>query len=154
MNINPSLTYEQVLNELEREGAAHDAVETEHRHKWLNLERETAELLQLLILCGRRRRVLEIGTSNGYSALWLAAALRRIPNARRLITIERESEKANQARLNLARLAWKSGWIFVWGMQPRWLAVWKERSMQCSLTPIALAPQSSWQFFFQNWKRM
>jgi predicted O-methyltransferase YrrM len=103
MNINPSLIYEQFLKELEQEGAAHDAVETEHRHKRLNLERETAKLLQLLILCGRRRRVLEIGTSNGYSALWLAAALRRIPNAGRLITIERESEKANQARQNLAR---------------------------------------------------
>ena len=58
--------------------------------------------MQLLILSGRRRRVLEIGTSNGYSALWLAAALCRIPNALRLITIDRESEKADQARQNLA----------------------------------------------------
>jgi predicted O-methyltransferase YrrM len=103
MSIDPSLIYEQCLNELEQEGAAHDAFETDHRRKRLNLERETAQLLQLLILCGRRRRVLEIGTSNGYSALWLAAALRRIPNAGRLISIERESEKANQARQNLAR---------------------------------------------------
>jgi predicted O-methyltransferase YrrM len=102
MNINPSPIHEQFLNELERAGAAHDAVETEHRRKRLNLETETARLLQLLILGGRRGRVLEIGTSNGYSALWLAAALRRIPDARRLITIERESEKANQARQNLA----------------------------------------------------
>jgi predicted O-methyltransferase YrrM len=99
MNINPSPTF---LNELERAGAAHDAVEKEHRGKRPNLESETAILLQLLILSGRRRRVLEIGTSNGYSALWLAAALCRIPNARRLITVERESEKANQARQNLA----------------------------------------------------
>jgi predicted O-methyltransferase YrrM len=99
MNINPSPTF---LNELERAGAAHDAVEKEHRGKRPNLESETAKLLQLLILSGRRRRVLEIGTSNGYSALWLAAALCRIPNARRLITVERESEKANQARQNLA----------------------------------------------------
>ena len=99
MNINPSPIF---LNELERAGAAHDAVETEHRRKRLNLESETAKLLQFLILSGRRRRVLEIGTSNGYSALWLAAALRRIPNARPLITVERESEKASQARQNLA----------------------------------------------------
>src|SRR6202043_160928 len=103
MNLKPSLIYEQFLNELERAGISHDAVETEHRRKRLNLESETAKLLQLLILSSRRRRVLEIGTSNGYSALWLACALRRIPNAHRLITIERESEKANQARQNLAK---------------------------------------------------
>src|ERR1700726_3934532 len=102
MNLKPSLIYEQFLNELERAGIAHDALETEHRRKRLNLESETAKLLQLLILSGRRRRVLEIGTSNGYSAIWLAAALRRIPNARPLITVERESEKAGQARQNLA----------------------------------------------------
>jgi predicted O-methyltransferase YrrM len=99
MNINPSPIF---LNELERAGADHDAVEMEHRRKRLNLESETAKLLQFLILSGHRRRVLEIGTSNGYSALWLAAALRRIPNARRLITVEREAEKTSQARQNLA----------------------------------------------------
>jgi predicted O-methyltransferase YrrM len=102
MNINPSPIYAQFLNDLQRAGIAHDAIETEHRRKRLNLEPETAKLVQLLILSGRRRRVLEIGTSNGYSALWLAAALCRIPKARRLITIEREREKANQARQNFA----------------------------------------------------
>jgi predicted O-methyltransferase YrrM len=102
LGTNPSSNYEQLLKELERAGAAHDAAETEHHRKRLNLERETAKLLQLLILSGRRRRVLEIGTSNGYSALWLAAALCRIPRSHPLITIERESEKANQARHNLA----------------------------------------------------
>ena len=99
---NPSPNYEQFLSELERAGTVHDAGEPEHRRKRLNLERETARLLQLLILSSRRRRVLEIGTSNGYSALWLAAALSRIPGSYQLITIEREAEKANQARHNLA----------------------------------------------------
>lgn len=104
MDVNPSAMYEQFLIELERAGAAHDSVQTAHSRKRLNLERETAKLLQLLILTGPRRRVLEIGTSNGYSALWLAAALRRIHGARPLITIERDSEKANQARQNLAHV--------------------------------------------------
>jgi predicted O-methyltransferase YrrM len=104
MNSHPSAIYEQFLIELERSGAAHDSLETSHARKRLNLERETAKLLQLLILTGSRRRVLEIGTSNGYSALWLAAALRRIPGACPLITVERDSEKANQARRNLAHV--------------------------------------------------
>ncbi|MGB8011445.1 MAG: class I SAM-dependent methyltransferase [Terriglobales bacterium] len=103
MTIDPSSIHEQILYELELAGAAHDAAQAEHRRKRLNLERETAKLLQLFILSGRRRRVLEIGTSNGYSALWLAAALLRIPDAHQLITIERDAEKAEEARLNIAR---------------------------------------------------
>lgn len=92
-----------LLRELEAAGAAHDAAEPERRRRRLNLERETGQLLQLLILNGRRRRVLEIGTSNGVSALWLADALRRIPGAVPLTTVEREPEKAAQARENLVR---------------------------------------------------
>src|SRR6202043_2487050 len=97
------------LDQLEREGLAHDSAQAEHRQKRLNLEQPTAQLLQLVILSGSRRRVLEIGTSNGYSALWIADALRRIPGAEPLITIERDSEKAAQARQNLS-LAGLAAW--------------------------------------------
>jgi predicted O-methyltransferase YrrM len=91
------------LEKLEQEGLAHDAVQTEHRHKRLNLEGSTAQLLQLLLLAGGRRRVLEIGTSNGYSALWIAHALRRIPGAQPLTTVERNPDRAAHARENLSR---------------------------------------------------
>ena len=96
-------TLEPVLRELESAGVAHDAAELEHRRKRLNLERETARLIQLFILHGRCGRVLEIGTSNGVSALWLADALRRIPGAMPLVTIEREAGKAAEARANADR---------------------------------------------------
>lgn len=101
---------ETILRELEAAGPAHDAAEPERRRKRLNLERETAQLLQLLILHGRCRRVLEIGTSNGVSALWIADAVRRIPSAAPLVTIEREAEKAGEARANIAR-AGLSDWV-------------------------------------------
>jgi predicted O-methyltransferase YrrM len=98
----PNPEFEAFLGQLEQEGLAHDAAQSEHRFKRLNLENPTARLLQLLIMSGGRRRVLEIGTSNGYSALWIADALRLIPGAEPLITIERDPEKAAQARQNLS----------------------------------------------------
>ena len=103
-----------VLRELEAAGAAHDAAEPERHRKRLNLERETAQLLQLFLLHGRCGRVLEIGTSNGVSALWLADALRRVPGAMPLVTIEREAGKAAEARANADR-AGLADWVDVRG---------------------------------------
>jgi len=87
------------LDALHGEGAAHDAREVERRRKRLNLERPAAELLYLLLRASRRRRVLEIGTSNGLSALWIQAALRVTGGV--LTTIDREPDKIAEARENL-----------------------------------------------------
>ena len=87
------------IEALEREGAVHDAGEPERRRKRLNLERPAAELLHLLLRATGRRRVLEIGTSNGLSALWIQAALRVTGGT--LVTIDRESAKQDEARRNL-----------------------------------------------------
>src|SRR3712207_6208130 len=91
-----------VLADLERSGRENDAREGDRARKLLNLERATAELIHLLIRTSRRRRVLEIGTSNGYSAVWLAAAL-RLTGGMPLTSIERDGAKLAQARENLAR---------------------------------------------------
>jgi predicted O-methyltransferase YrrM len=91
-----------VLRKIEAFGQSNDAQETDRARRMLNLERSTAELIQILVLSSARKRVLEIGTSNGYSALWLASALQRIPQAQRLLTIEHDARKVQQARLNIA----------------------------------------------------
>jgi predicted O-methyltransferase YrrM len=93
---------EQLLRELEELGRENDRRVSERRDRLLNLERPTAELIWLLLQSTRRRRVLEIGTSNGYSTIWLAAAVRHAPPAR-FISIERFPEKLAQARRNLER---------------------------------------------------
>ncbi len=63
-----------LLDELEEWGRANDARTPERSAKVLNLEPETAGLISLLICSGRRSRLLEVGTSNGYSTIWLAWA--------------------------------------------------------------------------------
>jgi len=57
------------------------------------------KLLHLLALAQGARRILEIGTLGGYSALWLARAL---PADGRLVTLEREPRHAEVARQNFA----------------------------------------------------
>ena len=88
-----------LLGRLEGEGARYDAGEASHARRRLNLERPTAELVALLVRVHGARRVLEIGTSNGVSALWIADALRDAGG--RLVTVERDAEKSAQAGANL-----------------------------------------------------
>jgi predicted O-methyltransferase YrrM len=57
-------------------------------------------LLYLLARFGRARRILEVGTLGGYSAIWLARAL---PPDGRLVSLELEPKHAQVARANLAR---------------------------------------------------
>jgi len=92
-----------VLRDLEDLGRANDAREADRSRKMLNLERDTAELLHVLVRTGRRRRVLEIGTSNGISTIWLAAALQATGAPEPLVSVERDADKLAQARANLER---------------------------------------------------
>jgi predicted O-methyltransferase YrrM len=98
----PSPEVRRLLHELEEFGKAHDAREPRHARRMLNLEPDTAELMSILARSSRARRVLEIGTSNGYSTLWLAASI--VPRGGLVTTIDRSAEKQQMARENLARV--------------------------------------------------
>jgi len=87
------------LRQLEEHARAHDAREPEHSRKLLNLEPETAELVSILARSSRARHVLEIGTSNGYSTIWLAASVGL--EGGRIISIDRSREKHKMAQENL-----------------------------------------------------
>jgi predicted O-methyltransferase YrrM len=58
------------------------------------------KLLQILALAQAPKRILEIGTLGGYSALWLVRAL---PPGGRLVTLEVEPRHAAVARENFAQ---------------------------------------------------
>jgi len=58
------------------------------------------KLLQILAQVLGARRILEVGTLGGYSAIWMARAL---PPDGRLVTLEADPKHAEVARANLAR---------------------------------------------------
>lgn len=87
--------------ELERFGEANDAVNTERPRRMLNITRDTGEFLSVLVRAMLARRVLEIGTSNGYSTLWLAEAARDIGGS--VTTVELSPFKIGLASENFAR---------------------------------------------------
>ena len=66
----------------------------------INVSPTAGKLLYLLARLVGARRVLEIGTLGGYSAIWLARAL---PDDGRLVTLELEERHAAIARANLVR---------------------------------------------------
>ncbi len=88
-------------DELARFGSHNDACETERGRRMLNITADTGELLSVLVRFGNARRVLEIGTSNGYSTLWLAEAAAAIDG--RVTTLEFAANKVAMARANFAR---------------------------------------------------
>ena len=89
----------QLLTELEESGRRHDAQEHDHSRKMLNLEPATAHLISMLVRGSRHTRLLEIGTSNGYSTIWLAWATR--PFGGHVISIDRDAHKLALADDNL-----------------------------------------------------
>lgn len=90
-----------LLGELEQKGREHDARQTEHSKKMLNLEPDTARLVHILARSGGAKRILEIGTSNGYSTIWLASVVAE--NGGRVTTIDVSADKQTMARENLQR---------------------------------------------------
>ncbi|MFC3285887.1 O-methyltransferase [Litchfieldella rifensis] len=89
-----------LLAELERKGEENDARTTERCRKYLNITRDTGQFLAVLLKAMQASSVLEIGTSNGYSTLWLAAS---IVESGRITTVEVSPDKVREARDNFAR---------------------------------------------------
>ena len=90
-----------LLSELERFGEANDNATAERPRRMLNITRDTGEFLSVLVRATAAQRVLEIGTSNGYSTLWLASAARATGGA--VTTVELADYKVGLARQNFSR---------------------------------------------------
>ena len=80
--------YESVLKRLEKTA-----------REYTNIAPENGQFLSILIRSIRAQNVLEIGTSNGYSAIWIAAALKETGG--RLITFEFDPKRAAEAEAHL-----------------------------------------------------
>jgi predicted O-methyltransferase YrrM len=90
-----------LLHDLHREGREHDARHEDRLLRLRNLEPETGALLNLLVRTLGARDLLELGTSNGYSTIWLAEAAARTGG--RVTSVEVDPERTAQAARNLAR---------------------------------------------------
>ena len=90
----------ELLETLARFGEDNDAVETARPRRMLNVTRDTGRLLWILAGAVRAARILEVGTSNAFSTIWLADAARAIGG--RVTTLEVNPDKIARARGNLA----------------------------------------------------
>jgi predicted O-methyltransferase YrrM len=90
-----------LMAELEQLGKANDSSTSERARKMLNITHDTGEFLAVLVRATLARRVLEIGTSNGYSTLWLATAARAIGGS--VTTVEFSDYKVGLASKNFDR---------------------------------------------------
>jgi len=90
-----------LLDELARYGADNDARETERPRRMLNITPDTGRLLSIIVRATRATRILEVGTSNAYSTIWLADAARETGG--RVTTLELLPAKVSLARENLRR---------------------------------------------------
>jgi predicted O-methyltransferase YrrM len=66
--------FDAVAAALYADGQQHDAAQADRTTRRRNLEPESAALLAVVCQAMGARRIVEIGTSNGYSTLWLARA--------------------------------------------------------------------------------
>jgi len=92
----------RLLDELAEFGRANDARETDRSRRMLNITPDVGRLLSMLARVLNARHILELGTSNGYSTIWLAWAA--TATGGHVTTIEAAPNKIAMARENLARV--------------------------------------------------
>lgn len=92
-----------LLEKLAQFGQENDARETERPKRMLNITRETGRLLWILVRATHATRILEVGTSNAFSTMWLADAAKSTGG--RVITLELNPAKIELARANLSSAA-------------------------------------------------
>lgn len=92
---------QKLLLELEQFGLSNDGAIADRPLRMLNITRDTGEFLSVLVRTMNAQRVLEIGTSNGYSTLWLALAAKAIKG--HVTTVELSDFKLALAAKNFER---------------------------------------------------
>ncbi|MBJ9721019.1 DUF1442 domain-containing protein [Acinetobacter calcoaceticus] len=81
----------------------HDAQQADRLQRYRNIEAESAQLLSQLIRMQQAKSILEIGTSTGYSTLWLAEAAQATHG--QVITVEIDANRSTEAKRHATELA-------------------------------------------------
>ena len=91
---------EQVLRRLQEEDGRDRVDGTSMQRRLRAVTPDVGQFLRLLVKMTDARRILEVGTSGGYSTIWLASAARETGG--RVTTLELDAAKVERARENLA----------------------------------------------------
>ncbi|MDY6451631.1 O-methyltransferase [Acinetobacter faecalis] len=86
------------IDALYQQFQAHDQAHSDRLKRYRNIEPESAELLNVLIRAQQSKHILEIGTSTGYSTLWLAYAAQA--TSAKITTLEIDAERSELAHQN------------------------------------------------------
>jgi predicted O-methyltransferase YrrM len=89
----------RLAGRLYEESHAHDQALSDRLERFRNVEPATAELLGVMIRFGGVKRILELGTSNGYSTIWLADAAQACGGS--VVSVELDAGRVELARANL-----------------------------------------------------
>ncbi|WP_333838285.1 O-methyltransferase [Acinetobacter schindleri] len=94
--------FQNYVCELYARFSAHDAGLSDRLQRYRNIEPASAQFLSILIRAQQSKCVLEIGTSTGYSTLWLAEALSSTQG--HMVTLEIDAERSKEAQLHAQHL--------------------------------------------------
>ena len=87
------------LEEIYHQFLAHDTEQSDRIARYRNIEPESAQFLSMLVTIQQSKKLLEIGTSTGYSTLWLADAVKSTKG--HLTTLEIDAERSQKAKSNI-----------------------------------------------------
>nr|WP_312823026.1 O-methyltransferase [Acinetobacter oleivorans] len=80
----------------------HDAQQADRLLRYRNIEAESAKLLSQFIRMQQAKSILEIGTSTGYSTLWLAEAAQATHG--KVTTLEIDANRSAEAKRHVTEL--------------------------------------------------
>jgi predicted O-methyltransferase YrrM len=126
----------QVAARLYEAGREHDRAQSDRLDRFRNLEPDTAELIGVLIRAAGARRILELGTSNGYSTIWLADAAEA--NGGHVVSVDVDAARTELAGVNLAEAG---------------LADRVELRTEDAGATLARSEDSAWEFVFLDAER-
>jgi predicted O-methyltransferase YrrM len=126
----------RIADELYAVGHAHDQTRSDRLERFRNVEPPTAELLGVLIRATGARRILELGTSNGYSTIWLADGAQDTGGA--VVSVDVDTARTELARENLRRA----------GLEDR-----VELRTEDAAATLECSGDSEWEFVFLDSER-
>jgi predicted O-methyltransferase YrrM len=132
--MNP--TRRQLADRLYEASHEHDRTQANRVDRFRNVDPDTAGLIGVLIRATGARRILELGTSNGYSTIWLADAAEATGG--QVVSVDVDPARTELAGANLAEAE---------------LADRVELRTEDAAATLAGSEDSAWEFIFLDAER-